>query len=122
MITIAPIRTQQDYKKALKQLDNVFHAKQWTLECDLLEVLSVLIENYEAKHFPMDEPDPIEAIKFRMEQEGMSQKQLASVIWYDSRVSEILNRKRKLTLAMIRKISKSLGIPLAILVQEYSLG
>jgi len=122
MVTVAPIRTNEDYQQALKKLAKVFHAQQWTPEFDVLEVLSILVENYEARHFPMDEPDPIEAIKFRMEQEGMSQRQLARVIGYDSRVSEILNRKRRLTLKMIRKISAALGIPLGVLVQEYSLG
>ena len=121
MVSVKPIKTEADFQEALRQMDKVFHAKQGTKEFDLLEVLSILVEDYESKHYAMDEPDPIEAIKFRMEQQGLSQRDLAKVIGYDSRVSEILNRKRKLTLPMIRKLSVSLKISLSTLIQEYDL-
>ena len=82
-------------------------------------MLSILIEKYEETHYPIEMPDPIEAIKFKMEQMGMKQKDLAEIVGFTSRVSEILNRKRKLTLSMIRKLNTALHIPTEILVQEY---
>ncbi len=84
-----------------------------------MEILGILIDNYENEHFPIGMPDPIEAIKFRMEQMGMKQKELAEIIGFKSRVSEILNRKRKLTLEMIRKLNEALSIPTEVLVQKY---
>jgi HTH-type transcriptional regulator/antitoxin HigA len=116
---IKAIKTEQDYNKALKRLEQIFHAEIDTLEGDEAEVLSILIEKYEHEHYPIGMPDPIEAIKFRMEQMGMNQKDLAEVVGFTSRVSEILNRKRKLTLNMIRKLSTTLHIPTEVLVQEY---
>lgn len=116
---IKAIKTEQDYNKALKRLEQIFHAEIDTLEGDEAEVLSILIEKYEDEHYPIGMPDPIEAIKFRMEQMGMNQKDLAEVVGFTSRVSEILNRKRKLTLNMIRKLSTTLHIPTEVLVQEY---
>ncbi len=118
-MNIAPIRTEEDYDKALERLEAIFDAKLETLEGDEAEVLSILIEKYEDEHYPIDLPDPIEAIKFRMEQMGMKQKDLAEVVGLKSRVSEILNRKRKLTLDMIRKLSTTLRIPTEVLVQDY---
>ncbi len=118
-MNIAPIRTEEDYDKALERLETIFDAKLETLEGDEAEVLSILIEKYEDEHYPIDLPDPIEAIKFRMEQMGMKQKDLAEVVGLKSRVSEILNRKRKLTLDMIRKLSTTLRIPTEVLVQDY---
>ena len=97
----------------------IFDAKKGTDKGDELEILSILIDNYESESFPIGMPDPIEAIKFRMEQLRMKQRDLAEVVGFKSRVSEILNKKRKLTLEMIRKISATLHIPADVLVQEY---
>jgi len=116
---IKPIKTNIDYEKALKRLEGIFDAKVGSKEGDELEVLSILIEKYEKENYPIDMPDPIEAIKFRMEQLGMKQKDLADVVGYKSRVSEILNRKRKLTIEMIRNLSQKLNIPSEVLIQNY---
>ena len=116
---IAPIRNEKDYQKALKRLELIFEAKKGTEEGDELEILSILIDRYENENFPIGMPDPIEAIKFRMEQMGMKQKDLAEVVGFKSRVSEILNKKRKLTLDMIRKLNTTLHIPTEVLVQDY---
>lgn len=116
---IKPIRSEEDYQEALKNLEIVFDTKKGTPEGDELEVLSILINKYENEHFPIDLPDPIEAIKFRMEQMDMKPKDLAEVLGFKSRVSEILNKKRKLSLEMIRKLNASLHIPTEVLVQEY---
>jgi len=113
------IKTEQDYNHALARLETIFHAQEDTPEGDEAEVLSILIEKYEDEHYPIDMPDPIEAIKFRMEQMGMNQKDLADIVGFTSRVSEILNKKRKLTLSMIRKLNTALNIPTDVLVQEY---
>ena len=113
------IKTEKDYQKALSRLEVIFDAKRNSKLGDELELLSLLIDNYEKDKFPIDLPDPIEAIKFRMEQLGYKQKDLAEVMGLKSRVSEILNRKRKLTLEMIRKLNEVLGIPTEILVKDY---
>lgn len=118
-MNITPIRNEQDYRKALERLEEVFDAEKGTQQGDELEILSILIDQYENENFPIGMPDPIEAIKFRMEQMGMKRKDLADVIGYKSRVSEILNKKRKLTLDMIRKLNKNLRIPTEVLVQDY---
>jgi HTH-type transcriptional regulator / antitoxin HigA len=114
-----PIHTEEEYEIALKRAEELFDSKIGTPEGDELEVLLILIDKYEKDHFPIDLPDPIEAIKFRMEQLQMKPKDLADLIGYKSRVSEILNRKRKLTLDMIRKLHVNLNIPTDVLVQEY---
>ena len=116
---IRAIKTEADYKIALDRLKSIFQADSDTPNGDEAEVLSILIEKYEDERYPIGMPDPIEAIKFRMEQMGMNQKDLAEVVGFTSRVSEILNRKRKLTLNMIRKLSAILQIPTEVLVQEY---
>jgi len=116
---IKPIKTNKDYEKALKRLEEIFDAKMGSNEGDELEVLTILIEKYEKEIYPIDMPDPIEAIKFRMEQLGMKQKDLAEVVGFNSRVSEILNRKRKLTIGMIRNLSQKLNIPSEVLIQNY---
>lgn len=113
------IKTEKDYQKALKRLETIFDAARNSKEGDELELLSLLIDNFELERSPIDFPDPIEAIKFRMEQLGYKQKDLEAVLGLKSRVSEILNRKRKLTLAMIRKLNMELGIPTDVLVREY---
>jgi len=118
-MNIHPIKTEKDYENALERLEDVFDAKLGTKEGDELEILSILIEKYEDEYFPIDLPDPIEAIKFRMEQLGMKQNDLTEVIGFKSRVSEILNKKRKLTLDMIRNLNEYLSIPTNVLIQKY---
>lgn len=118
-MNIKPIRNESDYQSALARLEVIFDAKRGTDEGDELEILSILIDTYEKEHFPIELPDPIEAIKFRMEQMGMKQKDLAEVIGFKSRVSEIMGRKRKLSLDMIRKINQALHIPTEVLIQQY---
>jgi HTH-type transcriptional regulator/antitoxin HigA len=116
---LKPIRTEKEYEKALKRLDEIFDSEPGTKEGDELEVLALIIEDYEEKHYPIEPPHPIEAIKFRMEQMGMKQKDLGDILGHKSRASEILNNKRKLTLKMIRRISKKLNISTDVLVKEY---
>lgn len=113
------IKTKKDYQLALERLDKIFDAKPGTKEGDELEVLGMLIEKYEDVNFPIGFPDPIEAIKFRMEQLGYSQSDLAEVVGLKSRASEILNKKRKLTLEVIRNLNKILHIPTDVLIQSY---
>jgi HTH-type transcriptional regulator/antitoxin HigA len=118
-MTLKPIKTKKDYQHALDRLELLFDAKKNTKEGDELEILSILIEKYEDEHFPIDFPDPIEAIKFRMEQLGYNQSDLAKVIGLKSRASEILSKKRKLTLEMVRLLHNSLKIPTEVLIQAY---
>jgi len=118
-MNIKPIRNEADYQKALERLELIFDAKRGTLEGDELEILAIIVDNYENEHFPIGMPDPISAIKFRMEQMGMKQKDLVEIVGFKSRVSEIMNNKRKLTLDMIRKLSTNLHIPTEVLIQEY---
>jgi HTH-type transcriptional regulator / antitoxin HigA len=118
-MVIRPIKTKKDYKAALARMEQIFDAKAGTVEGDELEVLGILIEKYENEHFPVGLPDPIEAIKFRMEQLGYSQNDLAKVIGLKSRASEILSRKRKLTLEMIRNLHETMNIPTEVLIQSY---
>src|SRR5687768_10469574 len=118
-MNIKLIKTEEDYQLALQRLEQIFDAEPDTQDGDELEVLSFLIDSYENEHFPIEAPDPIEAVKFRMEQLGMKQKDLAEVMGFKSRVSEVLNRKRKLTLEMIRRLHKTLNIPTNVLIQEY---
>lgn len=118
---IRPIKTLNDYNNALERLELIFDAKLGTAEGDELEILTILIDKYEKENFPIDLPDPIEAVKFRMKQLNMKQKDLAETIGFKSRVSEVLNRKRKLTLDMIRKLHEELNIPTDILIKEYQI-
>ena len=118
-MTVKPIKTKKDYQRALARLETVFDAKKGSAEGDELEVLSILIEKYENDHFPIGLPDPIEAIKFRMEQLGYNQADLAKVVGLKSRASEILNKKRKLSLEMIRQLHDKLKIPTEVLIQAY---
>ena len=118
-MTLKPIRTKKDYNQALERLDTIFDAKKGSLIGDELEVLSILIEKYEEDKFPVGLPGPIEAIKYRMEQLGYSQKDLAIVLGLKSRASEILNKKRKLSLDMIRQLHDKLKIPTEVLIQAY---
>jgi HTH-type transcriptional regulator/antitoxin HigA len=118
-MNIKPIKTKKDYEQALIRLEVIFDAKKGTDIGDELEILGILIEKYENERFPIGFPDPIEAIKFRMEQLGYNQTDLANVVGLKSRASEILNRKRKLSLEMIRQIHDSLNIPTEVLIQAY---
>ncbi len=118
-MNIKPIRTKKDYKLAMTRLETLFDAKKGTSKGDELEVLSLLIDKYENDNFPISLPDPVEAIKFRMEQLGFTQTDLAEVFGQKSRASEILNRKRKLSLEMIRQLHSSWHIPTEVLVQSY---
>jgi HTH-type transcriptional regulator/antitoxin HigA len=118
-MTIKPIKNKKDYSMALERLEKIFDARKGTAEGDELEVLGILIEKYENDQFPIELPDPIEAIKFRMEQLGYDQTDLAEVVGLKSRASEILNRKRKLSLDMIRRLHDKLNIPTDVLIQAY---
>jgi HTH-type transcriptional regulator/antitoxin HigA len=113
------LKTKKDYEQALQRLEAIFDARKGSKEGDELEVLGMLIEQYENEHFPIDLPDPIEAIKFRMEQLGYTQTDLAKVVGLKSRASEILSRKRKLSLEMIRQLHDKLNIPTDVLIQAY---
>jgi HTH-type transcriptional regulator/antitoxin HigA len=118
-MNIKPIRTKKDYEQAIARLEVIFDSKKGTDKGDELEILGMLIENYENEKFPIGFPDPVEAIKFRMEQLGYNQTDLANVVGLKSRASEILNRKRKLSLEMIRQIHDRLNIPTEVLIQAY---
>ena len=113
------IKTETEYKNALIKLGKIFNAKPNTPKGDELELLSLLIEKYEQEKYPIDMPDPIEAIKFRMEQMGYTQNDLAKIIGLKSRASEILNKKRPLTLEMIRNLHEKMNIPTQVLIQAY---
>ena len=116
---IKVIKTQTDYQQALKRFELIFDADIDSQEGDEAEIISLLIEKYEEEHYPIGSPNPIEAIKFRMEQMDLSKSDLADIIGYKSRVSEILNNKRKLTLGMIRKLHDKLKIPYESLIVDY---
>ena len=108
---VKAIRTRKDYEASLLVIDKFFNAKKGTQEGTLLEVLSVLVERYEQEHFPIEVPNPVEAIKFRMEQLGWTNKELIPILGSKSRVSEIFSRKRNLSLEMIRALHRQMGVP-----------
>lgn len=114
---IRPIKTEQDYNAAIRRIEVLWGAKKDTPQGDELDLLVTLAESYEMKHFPIAPPDPVDAIKFRMEQMDMTKADLIQYIGSQSRVSEILNRKRKLTLGMIKSLYKGLKIPAEILLE-----
>lgn len=114
---IRPIKTDADYRAALNDIDNLMMAEPDTVEGEKLDILVTLVEAYEAKHFPMDLPDPVEAIKFEMERKGLTVKDLEPMIGKSNRVYEILNHKRSLTLKMIWKLHEGLGIPAESLIK-----
>lgn len=118
-MNIKPIKNETDYQKALERLEVIFDATRGTEEGDELEILAIVIDNHEEENFQIGMPDPISAIKFRMEQMGLKQKDLVEMIGFKSRVSEIMNKKRKLTLDMIRKLNTHLHIPTDVLIQDY---
>jgi HTH-type transcriptional regulator / antitoxin HigA len=110
-MTIKPIKTKKDYEAALKKVDELFNSKPNTPEGDVLDVLVTLIEAYEQKHFAISLPDPIEAIRFRMDQLGLKQSDLAEAMGGKNRASEVLNGKRELTINMARRLYKKFNIP-----------
>lgn len=114
---IRPIKTDADYCAALNDIENLMMAEPDTVEGEKLDILVTLVEAYEAKHFPMDLPDPVEAIKFEMERKGLTVKDLEPMIGKSNRVYEILNHKRSLTLKMIWKLHEGLGIPAESLIK-----
>src|ERR1700680_3869464 len=114
---VKPIRTKRDYEAALKEVDRLWGAKAGTRDGDRLDVLATLMEAYEAEHYPMDPPDPIEAIKFRMEQQGLTRRDLEEIIGTRTRIAEVLNRKRGLSIAMIRRLHERLGISAEVLIR-----
>lgn len=116
---IKPIRTKKDHEKALKRIDELWGCKKNSPEGEEFEILLTLTEKYEDDHYPIPPPDPIEAIKFRLEQMNLTRAELVKFIGYKSRVSEILTGKRKLTLPMIRTLNKKLKIPAEILIKQY---
>ncbi len=115
---IKVLKTEDEYTKALKRLEEIFHAPIDSIEGDEADLLSILIEKYENENYPIEVPDPIEAIKFRMEQMDMTKKDLADIIGYKSRVSEIFSRKRKLTLKMIKNLHDKMKIPYESLINN----
>lgn len=115
---IRPVKTKRDYEVALKAIERLMGARRNSPEGDLLDVLVTLVEAYEAKHFPLDLPDPVEAIKYAMEQRNLTVKDLVPYIGQPNRVYEILNRKRPLTMAMAWKLHKGLGIPAESLIRQ----
>lgn len=121
IMKIKPIKSEKDYQKALRRLEKIFDAPAESEEGDEAEILSLLIENYENQYYPIDAPDPIEAIKIRMEEMNIKQKDLVGIIGGKSRVSEILNKKKRLTVDMIRELEKKLHLSASILVSNYQL-
>ena len=120
-MSITPIKTENDYSAALKRMELLFDAPIDTPESDEADILGLLIDEYEKKHYPIEAPDPIEAIKIRMEEMQLKQKDLVNVLGSSSRVSEILNRKRKLTVEMIRNLNHQLKISPKTLINDYEL-
>ncbi|AWK04116.1 DNA-binding protein [Flavobacterium crocinum] len=120
-MNIKPIKTEQDYNLALERANSLFDAKPDTPEGDELDILVTLIEKYEEIHYPIPEPDPIEAIKFMMEQNGLTDADLGVILNSRSRVSELFNRKRALTIKQIRVLNEKLHIPASTLIKEYVL-
>jgi|SRR5690348_7101893 HTH-type transcriptional regulator/antitoxin HigA len=114
---IKPIRTEADYRKALAEVEKLWGAKRGTPRGDRLDVLATLIDSYESEHYPIDPPDPIEAIKFRMESQGLTRKDLEPLIGTRTRVAEVMNRKRNLSIGMIRRLHTELGIPADVLIR-----
>ena len=120
-MNIKPIKSEADYKLALKRLEEIFDAPIGSPEGDEADILGLLVDEYEKKHYPIEAPDPIEAIKIRMEELQLKQVDLVDVIGSKSRVSEVLNRKRKLTIEMIRNLTKRLNLSPDLLITDYQL-
>ena len=117
MTEIRPIRSETDYQNALTEVERLWVARSGTPEGDRLDVLATLIDGYESEHHPIDPPDPIEAIKFRMEQQGLTRKDLEGILGSRSRVAAVLNRRRSLSINMIRRLHDALGISAEILIR-----
>ncbi len=120
-MNIRPIKTEKDYREALKRMEEIFDAEIGSLDSDEADILGMMIEEYEKKHYHIETPDPIEAIKIRMEEMQLKQVDLVDAIGGESRVSEVLNRKRKLTVGMIRNLTRRLNLSSEILISEYNL-
>jgi HTH-type transcriptional regulator / antitoxin HigA len=114
---VRPIRSKRDYESALKEVERLWGAKSGTRDGDRLDVLATLIEAYEEEHYPIDPPDPIEAIKFRMEQQGLTRRDLEGIIGTRTRIAEVMNRKRGLSIEMIRRLHERLGIAAEVLIR-----
>jgi HTH-type transcriptional regulator/antitoxin HigA len=117
---LKPIRNEDDYQKAVKEIGRLWGSKGGTPEGDRLDVLATLVDAYEREHVPIDPPDPIEAIKFRMEQQGLTLRDLEAVLGSRVRAEEVLQRKRRLSIAMIRRLHQGLGISAAVLIRKTS--
>ena len=115
---VAPIKTSRDYRRALAEIEGLMNAKRHTPEGDRLDVLVTLVEAWEAKHYPLDLPDAVEAIKYHMDQQGLAPRDLIPFIGSRNRVYEVLSRKRPLTLAMVRRLHEGLGIPAESLIKD----
>lgn len=114
---IKPIRSNADHDRALREIEHLWGAKEGTADGDRLDVLVTLVDAYENEHFPIDPPDPIEAIRFRLEQQGLDQRALIGVVGSRSRVYEVMQRKRSLSLEMIRRLNERFGIPAEVLIR-----
>jgi HTH-type transcriptional regulator / antitoxin HigA len=117
MVEVKPIRTEQDCESAMSEIEALWGARSGTTEGDRLDVLATLVEAYESHRYPMDPPDPIDAIKFRMEQLGLKRKDLEGIIGTRARIAEVLDGKRSLSITMIRKLHAEFGIPAEILIR-----
>jgi HTH-type transcriptional regulator / antitoxin HigA len=117
MSEVKPIRSEKDYERAMKEVESLWGSKSGTPKGDRLDVLATLIDAWETANYPMDPPDPIEAIKFRMQQQGLTRKDLESIIGTRARIAEVLERKRGLSIAMIRRLNAELNIPAEILIR-----
>ena len=117
MNEVRPIRTPEDYEFALSEVEALWGSASGTSDGDRLDVLATLIDAYESQHYPMDPPDPIDAIKFRMEQQGLTRKDLEGILGTRARIAEVLQRKRGLSISMIRRLNIELGIPAEILIK-----
>jgi HTH-type transcriptional regulator / antitoxin HigA len=120
-MNIKPIKTEADYKLSLKRLEEIFDSPIGTLESDEADIVGLIVDEYEKKHYPIEAPDPIDAIKIRMEELELKQVDLIDVIGGKNRVSEVLNRKRKLTIEMIRNLTKRLNLSPDLLIADYQL-
>ena len=118
-MTFRILKSKKDYQAALVRFEEIFQAKAGSTESDEADMLSLLLKDYEEKHFEIKAPDPLEAIKYRMEQQGLTSSDLAAILGFKSRVTDIFNKHRKLNLTMVLKLHKRLNIPLATLVKEY---
>lgn len=120
-MNINPIKTKKDYNEALTRIEQLMDAKRNTLDADELDILATLVEAYEERHFPIESPDPIAAIEHCMEALGFTRKDLEPILGSKSRVSEVLNKKRKLSMDMVRNLNEKMGIPAQALIKDYEL-